>query len=274
MTQTAPTPHKPDPDRASHEGLRRTSLVKAGEVTEHISLELVEASEGAVLEFPPGSERLAVILSGRARADIAGRAAGTAGGRDDVFDAAGDALYLPETAGGSLVAEGGVLSVALASCRAGSLPPGPARLIRARDQRIATVGSDTWRRTVRTILGPDDAASRLLVGETINGPGLWSSYPPHRHDRESDDEVRLEEVYLFRLHPANGFGVQVRYVSDAEQETRMVRDGDVAVITTGYHPVVAAPGYELYYLWVMAGEGRVMRPHFDPRYTWVEGQGR
>ena len=54
----------------------------------------------------------------------------------------------------------------------------------------------------------------------------------------------------------------------------MVRDGEVAVITTGYHPVVGAPGYELYYLWVMAGEGRVMRPHFDPRYIGVEGQGR
>jgi 5-deoxy-glucuronate isomerase len=54
----------------------------------------------------------------------------------------------------------------------------------------------------------------------------------------------------------------------------MVRDGEVAVITTGYHPVLAARGYELYFLWVMAGEGRVMRPHFDPRCTWVEGQGR
>jgi 5-deoxy-glucuronate isomerase len=248
--------------------------VRAGEATEHISLELVEVPEGTVLELAPGSERLAVILSGRARVDIAGGAVGTAGGRDDVFDAAGDALYLPETTSGSLAPEGGGLSVALASCRAGALPAGPARLIRAGDQRIATVGSDTWRRTVRTILGPDDMASRLLVGETVNSPGLWSSYPPHRHDRESDDEVRLEEVYLFRLRPANGFGVQVRYDSDAEQEARMVRDGDVAVITSGYHPVVAAPGYELYYLWVMAGEGRVMRPHLDPRHGWVEGQGR
>ena len=84
----------------------------------------------------------------------------------------------------------------------------------------------------------------------------------------------MEEVHLFRLHPANRFGVQVWYDGDAEQEMRMVRDGDVAGITTGYYPVVAAPGYELYSLWVMAGEGRVMRPHFDPRYIGVEGQGR
>ena len=50
----------------------------------------------------------------------------------------------------------------------------------------------------------------------------------------------------------------------------LVRDGDVAVITSGYHPVVAAPGYALYYLWIMAGEGRQMVPHFDDRHDWVQ----
>lgn len=53
----------------------------------------------------------------------------------------------------------------------------------------------------------------------------------------------------------------------------MVRDDDVAVIRTGFHPVVAASGYELYYLWVMAGEGRVMMPYLDPAHAWVMNGG-
>ncbi|HEX7106803.1 MAG TPA: 5-deoxy-glucuronate isomerase [Acidothermaceae bacterium] len=49
-----------------------------------------------------------------------------------------------------------------------------------------------------------------------------------------------------------------------------VRDNDAAAIKSGYHPVVGAPGYSLYYLWVMAGRGRQMIPAFDPRHAWVQ----
>ena len=182
------------------------------------------------------------------------------------------AVYLPDGSAASLVAHGAAATVAIASAPASGLPSGPARIITAAEQRVGSVGRDTWRRTVRTILGPEDPASRLLVGETVNSPGCWSSYPPHRHDRDSPDEVRLEEVYLFRVRPDNGFGVQVRYESDTHHEAMMVRDLDVAVIVSGFHPVAAAPGHELYYLWVMAGQGRQLRPYIDPRYRWVDQQ--
>ena len=124
--------------------------------------------------------------------------------------------------------------------------------------------------------GPSTTPQRLLLGETINPPGNWSSYPPHRHDRHNPpDEVDLEEVYLFRVNPAGGFGIQIRYELDGDraEESFLVRDDDVAVIRSGFHPVAAASGYELYYLWVMAGEGRVMMPHLDPAHAWVQNGG-
>jgi 5-deoxy-glucuronate isomerase len=252
---------------------RSRSLVRAGELTAHISLDLEALQEGAALELAPGQERLAVVLAGEVGVRIDGGDAGIAGGRADVFDSPGAAVYLPDRAAASLVARGADALVAIASAPVSALPPGPARIITAAEQRVASVGRDTWRRTVRTILGPEDRASRLLVGETVNSPGCWSSYPPHRHDRDSPEEVRLEEVYLFRVRPDNGFGVQVRYESDTDQEARVVRDLDVAVIVSGFHPVAAAPGHELYYLWVMAGQGRELRPYLDPRYRWVDQQG-
>jgi hypothetical protein len=97
---------------------------------------------------------------------------------------------------------------------------------------------------VRTILGPEHAAVRLLLGETINPPGNWSSYPPHRHDRHDPPrEVNLEEVYLFKVDPPGGFGVQIRYDLGGAEEAFLVRDDDIAVIRAGFHPVVAASGY-------------------------------
>jgi 5-deoxy-glucuronate isomerase len=58
---------------------------------------------------------------------------------------------------------------------------------------------------------------------------------------------------------------------NGDERTFRVHDGDVAVIRSGYHPVVAAPGYDLYYLWVLAGESREMAPRLDPQHAWVQG---
>jgi 5-deoxy-glucuronate isomerase len=254
-----------------------TALIRAGEQTRYISLDLIAAREGESIELGPGSERLVVILSGRARLMLDGEDFGVVGGRAGVFEGPGDAVYVPPTSPAVLapIADGATeLSVAVAAAPAGPQPPGKARVIPAATQREMVVGSGSWGRTVRTILGPDDPASRLIVGETVHtDPGTWSSFPPHRHDRDTPDEVRLEEVYYYRVHPANGFAVQVRYDVDTGQEDlRMVRDGDAAAIISGFHPLVAAPGHGLYYLWVLAGEQRAMRVHVDPRYRWVLDQ--
>jgi 5-deoxy-glucuronate isomerase len=254
-----------------------TSLIRAGEQTRYISLDLAAAQRGESIEFGPGTERLVVILSGRAQLMLDGEDAGVVGGRAGVFEGPGDAVYVPPASAAVLVpiADGATeLSVAVAAAPAGPQPPGRARVIPAATQRETVVGSGSWGRTVRTILGPDDPASRLIVGETVHtDQGTWSSFPPHRHDRDTPDEVRLEEVYYYRVHPASGFAVQVRYDTDTGQEDlRMVRDGDAAAITSGFHPLVAAPGHDLYYLWILAGEQRAMRVYLDPRYRWLNEQ--
>jgi 5-deoxy-glucuronate isomerase len=98
----------------------------------------------------------------------------------------------------------------------------------------------------------------LIVGETLNPPGLWSSYPPHRHEHE--------EVYLYRFDPPDGFGMQMRSDSDADERGVVVRDGRIERITSGWHPVVAAPGSTLYYLWALAGAD-TLETEFDARYA-------
>jgi 5-deoxy-glucuronate isomerase len=245
-------------------------LVRRGTDADVVELGYGTLAPGETTRPAAEDETLAVILSGAVTATIDGRPLGAAGGRTDPFKESGHAVYAPPGEALELTAQDGGAVVVIAAAPAGPDAPGPARIIGPGDQEIAERGRDSFARTVRTMLGPGDRASRLLAGETLNPPGLWSSYPPHKHDTHRlPDEVKLEEVYLFRVDPPGGFGVQMLYDEDRERAF-MVHDGDVAVIRSGYHPVVAAPGYGLYYFWVLAGEGRQMVPWLDPDHAWVQ----
>jgi 5-deoxy-glucuronate isomerase len=249
--------------------VRETLAARGTRGIELIDLSLVRLAAGERERLTDAGELCAVVLSGTVEVTVGRAALGRAARDGNVFESPGDAIYVPPDGDVELVAStDAVLAVATAPTGGGT--PGRARVIGPADQSVHTAGTGNWARTIRTILGPDAHAARLLLGETINPPGNWSSYPPHKHDRQAPpDEVALEEVYLYRFQPAEGFGVQLVY-DDRDERAHIVRDGDVVAIPSGYHPVVAAPGYALYYLWVMAGEGREMAPYFEPEHAWVQ----
>jgi 5-deoxy-glucuronate isomerase len=243
------------------------TLVSRGRELRLIELELVELEAGERVVRADEGEVCAVVLGGSVEVRAGGASLGTAGGRSDVFDGAGDAVYVPPRTELALEARSAA-TVAVASAPVEGGSPGTARIVRGDEQRVAVAGAGNWSRTIRTILGPDDEAGRLIVGETLSPPGNWSSYPPHKHDRQAPPE----EAYFYRLRPAGGFAVQLVY-DDAGERAHVVHDGDVVAIPSGYHPVAAAAGYELWYLWVLAGDGRELTPFFDPRHAWVQDAG-
>jgi 5-deoxy-glucuronate isomerase len=245
------------------------TLAARGRGTGLIDLRLAQLSRGERETLRDGGEMCAIVLSGAVDVTIDGTDFGTATRDGDVFESAGDAVYVPPDEMLELVAPRDSV-VAVAAAPLADRPAGVARLITPSEQDVRTAGTGNWSRSIRTILGPADDAGRLVLGETINPPGNWSSYPPHKHDRHAPpEEVALEEVYYYRVKPEGGFGVQLIY-DDRDERAQIVRDGDVVAIPSGYHPVVAAPGYSLYYLWVMAGEGRELAPFFDPRHAWIQ----
>ncbi|HEY6103838.1 MAG TPA: 5-deoxy-glucuronate isomerase [bacterium] len=249
---------------------RIRSVVVPGRQADLIGLEMAEIPSGARLEIRPDGELVAVVFSGVVDVTADGEHLGRAGGRRNVFEGAGHAIYAPPGVALLLTAVDGPVEVALTTAPVSEPSTLRPRIVGPEDQEIADRGSGSFARRVRTILGPRSEAGRLLVGETINPPGNWSSYPPHKHDMQRPPvENHFEEIYLFKVDPPAGFGVQIRY-SETGEECVLVRDGDVSVIKSGYHPVAAAPGYSLYYLWVMAGEGRQPIAYFDPAHTWVE----
>ena len=103
--------------------------------------------------------------------------------------------------------------------------------------------------------------------------GNWSSYPSHRHDVNNPPaELDMEETYFYLFDPVQGFGFQSIYTPDgALNEAYRVQDHDTVAIAEGYHPLVGAPGYQMYYLWTMAGsQGRGLISSMDPAHAWVK----
>ncbi|MGY2120361.1 5-deoxy-glucuronate isomerase [Nocardia gipuzkoensis] len=207
----------------------------------------------------------------------------TLAGRESVFTRVTDFAYVPRDAEVELVAEDGDLEVALPMARCGSrLEPryGPAEQVPV---EVRGAGSVTRQVTNFGIPGVWEHADKLNACELITPDGNWSSYPPHKHDQASECEVVNEEIYYFRIAGRDGitpsregFGLHRTYTADGTiDENVAVRDGDVFLIPHGYHgPCVAAPGYPMYYLNVLAGPApeRSMAFCDDPAHSWVRGR--
>ena len=217
----------------------------------------------------PGVEAALVILGGKCTLWGEGFRWPEVGERGNVFEGKATAAYLPA---GCEVEVEAVSPLELAVCTAPAGPGGRPVLVTPDQVATRTVGVKNWQREVQGIILTNVPAQRLMVGETCNLPGCWSSYPPHKHDVDRlPEEVKLEEVYHFRVQPEQGFGIQRIYSPESGlEECYAVGQGDTVVIPRGYHPVAAAPGYALYYLWMLAGETRVMKPNDDPAHAWVK----
>ena len=180
-----------------------------------------------------------------------------------------DAAYLPPGTSFRIegAAEGAQIGLCFAPAR-GSVEP---RVLPASGATSEVRGSGSAERIVNAILMGDREAESLLVCEVQTPPGHWSSYPPHKHDRDAmHAESRLEETYWFRVDPPQGFGIQRVYTDDrALDETLSVRDGETVLVPRGYHTVAAPPGYAVYYLNVMAGPTRVWAVADDPDHAWT-----
>jgi 5-deoxy-glucuronate isomerase len=190
------------------------------------------------------------------------------GGRPDPWSGPPDAVYLPPQTAFSVTGDDGA-EVAL--CWAPAPSGGSAaRPLRGDEIEVETRGHGAQERTIHPILMADREADSLLVCEVLTPGGHWSSYPPHKHDRDDPPrETFLEETYYHRISPARGFGLQRVYSEDRSlDETLSFGDRDCVLVPRGYHTVSSPPGYDLYYLNVMAGPTRQWAVANDPDHEW------
>jgi 5-deoxy-glucuronate isomerase len=200
-------------------------------------------------------------------------------GRDDVFDRVTDFVYVPRDAHVEVASPGGG-RFALPSARARRRLA--ARYGAAADVPVELRGAGQASRQVNNFCAPEAfEADKLIAVEVLTPGGNWSSYPPHKHDEERPpDESQLEEVYYFEIAgqgDTQGLGYQRVYSSGPDRQIDVLAEvgtGDVVLVPYGWHgPSMAAPGYDMYYLNVMAGPGeeRAWRCCDDPAHAWVRG---
>ena len=237
----------------------------------------------AVLELPAGgsaawstedAETLVLPLSGSCRITCDGTAYDVQG-RADVFSGPSDFLYVPRDTELTVTSDaGGRFALPSAVCD---------RRLPVRHQPADAVpvelrGAGSASRQVNNFCTPEAfEADALIACEVITPGGNWSSYPPHKHDEATATESVLEEIYYFEVAdgPAGPGMAYQRVYGHGDREIDVlaeVRSGDVVLIPHGWHgPSMAVPGYDLYYLNVMAGPGeeRAWRICDDPAHGWV-----
>jgi 5-deoxy-glucuronate isomerase len=244
----------------------------------HVGFEVVALTPGVVAERDTRErEACVVVISGKVAIVSRHGEWGDLGGRPDPWSGPPDAAYLPPGTAFSVQALGGEAEVGLCWAPAGG-GGARARILPGAEIAVETRGYGALERTVSPILMADREAEALLVCEVITPGGHWSSYPPHKHDHDDPPrETLLEETYYHRIarppapaRPAAGFALQRVYSEDrALDETLCVGDRDCVLVPRGFHTVSAPPGYDLYYLNVMAGPVRHWAVVNDPDHEWT-----
>jgi 5-deoxy-glucuronate isomerase len=208
-------------------------------------------------------------LGGRATVRGAGFEFANVGGRKDVFSGLPHTVYLPPESEYEIEALGEV-EIAVAESPA-SLRGVPA-LIGPESVKTLTLGRDNFQRDAVIMVDEHFPAEHLFIGEAFVPPGNWGSFPPHRHDHDNPPvELDMEEIYFFRFNPPGGFGIQKIYTDDRSIDVAYtVTNNDTVAIPRGYHPVVNAPGYAMYFLWIMAGRSRGFINVKESAHAWIK----
>ncbi|MBE1442337.1 5-deoxy-glucuronate isomerase [Paenibacillus sp. OAS669] len=235
-----------------------------------VGFEVYRLEAGQRLQQETGEEEVCLVLiGGKANVATAEQSWEQIGERMSVFEQIPPyAVYVPS---GDRYEVEALTSLELAVCRAPGKGTYEARLITPSQIEVEIRGKGNAERRIHQILPENEPADSLLVVEVLTPNGHWSSYPPHKHDEERlPEQSYLEETYYHKIQPEHGFAIQRVYTDDRSlNETLAVSNGDAVLVPRGYHPVSAPPGYDLYYLNVMAGPVRTWKFKNDPDHEWI-----
>ncbi len=214
-----------------------------------------------------GEEAVFVILGGTCTVDWASGKR-SIGGRQNVFSGFPYAFYLPPYGSAVFIGE---TTCEIAECRVPSESKLDPKVITPQDIVSSLRGGGNASRQIVDVITPAFPADKLIVVEVYTPGGNWSSYPPHKHEvHNPPTEVDLDEIYYYRMNKPEAFALQYLYPSnDQDGVTIRATDGDAVLVREGYHPVVAGPGYDVYYLNFLAGSARAMNVTEDRRHTWI-----
>lgn len=241
-------------------GLTAITGIEEADDDTGIALSVLVLERGGRFAEDVGREKAWLLMSGDAVIEVDGRRHEVH--RGSLFD---DLPYCVHSGKGAKITIEAQTALELMLFETANARPFPAAVYGPSDIRNEPRGKGQVKeaafRFVRTIFDPTNADPRadLVLGEVINLPGRWSSFPPHHHPQP--------EIYHYRFTSPGGWGH-----AELGETVLKVRHNDTLKILEGRnHPQCAAPGYGMYYAWVirhLPGQ-RYDVPEFEREHAWI-----
>lgn len=232
---------------------------------------IIELSAGNSLPFfTEDKETALILLEGHCNVKIGDTLYENVGNRMSVFEnRRADSVYLPRDCEAVIT---GIDHVKIAVCATPVTEKTEPQLLRADRVALKLLGEVPYQRETSFIIDGTTNAKVLTIGEAYPTEGNWAGFPPHKHDEDNmPTECIAEEIYYFLFDPKQGFAVQCLYTADGEiDEAYRVKSDELVEFPYGYHSTVSTPGYQTYFLWLMAGDHQGFNRTSDPEHAWIE----
>ncbi len=258
------------------DGVVATNPVRSG--WRYLSFRSFGLAEGevALLDSPDQEAAVVTISGGGVEVALDGGRSLDLAGRPSVFEGLPWTAYIPagttaRIIGRPLPGRRSVVVIAQAPLTGRTGIAREPIVVGPGDVQIEIRGAGNCSRQVNNIMMPDFPADRLLICEVFTPSGNWSGWPPHKHDVDDPPrEAVLEETYFYQFRRPEAWAIQRIYHRDGSRDLLLpVHHGDLVIVDQGYHPFIATPGYDAYFINALAGDRRTMANTDDPDLAWV-----
>ena len=248
-----------------------TPVSKIGESSlKKLEFGIIELDKGESLKFATENKETAfIMLKGHCDVTFEGGKFENIGNRQSVFEnRKAEAFYMPRDIECEITA---LDSIKIAVCATPINEKTEPQAIREDSVRLKLLGRVPFQRETSFIVDGTTNAKILTIGEAYCTEGNWAGFPPHKHDEDDmPNECIAEEIYYFLFDPEQGFAVQCLYTADGEiDEAYRVKQDELVEFPRGYHSTVSTPGYQTYFLWLMAGDYQGFNRRNDPQHDWI-----
>lgn len=249
-----------------------TPICKIGESSlKKLEFGIIELKTGETIEFYTDNKETAfIMLEGHCDVSFDETQWKNIGNRNSVFEnRRAESFYMPREQKLKISA---VDNIKIAVCATPIEEKTQPQLLREEHVVLKLLGEQPYQRETSFIIDGNSNAKILTVGEAYCTEGNWAGFPPHKHDENNmPKECIAEEIYYFLFEPKQGFAIQCLYTADGTiDEAYRVKNDELVEFPYGYHTTVSTPGYQSYFLWLMAGDYQGFNRSSDPDHEWIE----
>jgi len=249
-----------------------TPICKIGECTlKKLEFGIIELDAGESLDFYTENKETAfIMLYGHCNVSFDSTKWENVGNRNTVFESRkAESFYMPIEQNLTIEA---IDKIKIAVCATPITEKTEPQLLREDHVVLKVLGRVPFERETSFIIDGNSNAKVLTIGESYCTEGNWAGFPPHKHDEDNmPTECRAEEIYYFMFEPKQGFAVQLFYTADGEvDEAYRMKEDELVELPYGYHSTVTTPGYQTYFLWLMAGDYQGFNRSNDPDHDWIK----